>query len=122
MSKAVASHQNAVESPFEQVRIAEEREQARVEKEKHALEQRTLESLRRIEAEKVEQAERVRAEKRDEIKAFAATEPAAILTKAQAEADRLASEAGTAAQRGRQAIEADLCKKVLTGSFLSHDA
>ncbi len=72
----------ASKSPFEQVRVEEERQQRRVEHERAVLENDTLEQLRKIDAKKIAAEEALRNTAHEELKAFAGNEPIAILQKA----------------------------------------
>ena len=74
------------QTPFDQVRIAEERESARVEETKKKLEHSAQKELRRIEEQAVKRMEDARSAADRELEEFAGSEPAALLRQSKADA------------------------------------
>lgn len=106
------------ESPFEQVRMTEDREHARVEREKQALEAGTLQQLRELEEHRHAKEEDARGTKRAELKTFASKEPVALLTAAQKEAAEEADAVERSAQQNTKNVEGELVKQLLDPSVV----
>lgn len=116
--QATHSDQHATaDTPFEQVRVAEDREHARVEEAKKKYEAATLEKLRAIDSEKSEKAEAQREAKSQELKEFASKETTTIISGAQKDAEKDVAMLDAHASKHLKHAEDDLLKKALDPSF-----
>lgn len=115
------SHHNTTtsESPFEQVRAAEDREHARLEQEKKKWEQATMEALREIDESKTAKADALRTSLSDELKNATATEADGMIRTAREEAKKDITHLDAHAAKHRAKVEDDLLKKALDPQFLS---